>query len=122
MCGVVVRDGGDGGVASPPVRGVFAGEGERGVGDDEGEEGVREGDSVCEWERVVCLFVRNQATAKNIHTTAQNTHITLQRNQMSSGRVRKAPEVIVFEDPDEKARQQNRAKGSGSGVRRDKWR
>lgn len=70
----------------------------------------------------MCLFVRNQATAKNIHTTAQNTHITLQRNQMSSGRVRKAPEVIVFEDPDEKARQQNRAKGSGSGVRRDKWR
>ena len=53
-----MRDGGDGGVASPLVRGVFAGEGERGVGDDEGEEGVREGDSVCEWERVVCLFVR----------------------------------------------------------------
>lgn len=117
-----MRDGGDGGVASPLVRGVFAGEGERGVGDDEGEEGAREGDSVCEWERVVCLFVRNQATAKNIHTTAQNTHSTLQRNQMSSGRVRKAPEVIVFEDPDEKARQQNRAKGSGSGVRRDKRR
>ena len=110
-----MRDGGDGGVASPPVRGVFAGEGERGVGDDEGEEGVREGDSVCEWERVVCLFVRD-------HITVQNTHITTQRNQMSSGRVRKAPEVIVFEDPDEKARQQNRAKGSGSGVRRDEWR
>ena len=65
---------------------------------------------------------RDHITAQNTHITAQNTHITLQRNQMSSGRVRKAPEVIVFEDPDEKARQQNRAKGSGSGVRRDKWR
>lgn len=68
------------------------------------------------------MFVCESVAVQNIRVTAKNTHITLQRNQMSSGRVRKAPEVIVFEDPDEKARQQNRAKGSGSGVRRDEWR
>ena len=68
------------------------------------------------------VIQRDHITAQNTRVTAKNTHSTLQRNQMSSGRVRKAPEVIVFEDPDEKARQQNRAKGSGSGVRRDKRR